>query len=120
MQGEAGFIAPGMSFSFVIRFNAPSIESFRDEFLFRTEEEKVSMPIIAHRTPPQLNLPSIVNFGTILVAQKKRVIYPITNTGGQSHCRVRLIADEKLVRTLFYCLLTVFKGQGLCVYNSSS
>jgi hypothetical protein len=97
MQGECGFVAPGMTFTFVIKFLPPNIESFKDEFMFRTEEEKITIPITAHRTPPLLDLPSTIHFGTCLVSQTKKVVIPVKNTGGQSNCRVRLLADEKLV-----------------------
>ncbi len=55
-SGVTGDVAPGMSLTFAVTFQAPSFADFDDVLTFITEESSYKLPLRARREPPQINL----------------------------------------------------------------
>ena len=61
---DKGLIAPGMSGKILIHFHAVSLAEFDDEFVIKTEQQALKVPIRARREPPNLTLTEIMECGT--------------------------------------------------------
>ena len=55
-SGATGDVAPGMSLTFAVTFQAPSFADFDDNITFITEENSFKLPLKARREPPVISL----------------------------------------------------------------
>lgn len=60
-SGQTGDVAPGMSLTFGVTFQAPSFADFDDFITFITEENSFKLPLKARREPPIISLVNPMN-----------------------------------------------------------
>lgn len=60
-SGQTGDVAPGMSLTFGVTFQAPSFADFDDFITFITEENSFKLPLKARREPPMISLVNPMN-----------------------------------------------------------
>ena len=60
-SGNTGDVAPGMSLTFGVTFQAPSFADFDDFITFITEENSFKLPLKARREPPIISLVNPMN-----------------------------------------------------------
>ena len=83
-----GAVAPGISVTAVLTFTPDSLGDFNDQLEVETEGGSYTVPIIAHRDPPCLSLPSLLDVGACLVGDASRIAFSCTNTGGLGRFRL--------------------------------
>lgn len=79
---RAGSVAAGMHVYAEICFYPDSLGDYSDGILVETEGGSFRVPIIAHRQPPQLDIPSLLDIGVCLVGDAVHKVITCTNSGG--------------------------------------
>uniref|UniRef100_A0A671RCN3 DLEC1 cilia and flagella associated protein n=1 Tax=Sinocyclocheilus anshuiensis TaxID=1608454 RepID=A0A671RCN3_9TELE len=70
--GEGGIVAPGMSCQYMVRFTPDSLADYEDVLIVEMQlPYPLIIPIEAHRPPPILSLPSVMDCGYCLVGGVK-------------------------------------------------
>ncbi|XP_038149593.1 deleted in lung and esophageal cancer protein 1 [Cyprinodon tularosa] len=79
---DGGIIAPGLSCKYTLRFTPDSLGDYEDFIMVETDSEQpLKVPIKAHRPPPVLTLPRVVDCGHCLVGGVKIVELRCQNVG---------------------------------------
>ncbi|CAG9311669.1 unnamed protein product [Blepharisma stoltei] len=81
---EKGEIAPGMSATILVRFHAVSLAEYDDEFLIKTEQDPIVVPLRARREPPNLTLVEVMDCGTIWIGDRVDISFRCQNVGGSA------------------------------------
>ncbi|XP_069559633.1 deleted in lung and esophageal cancer protein 1 [Brachyistius frenatus] len=80
--GEGGFVAPGMSCKYTLRFAPDSLEDYKDFVVVETQAEHLFVvPVEARRPPPVLTLPRFLDCGYCLIGGVKFVEFLCQNVG---------------------------------------
>ena len=91
---ERGDIAPGMSITMVVAFQAPSFADFDDFVVFVTEENSFKIPIRARRDPPIINLTNPMNAMDSWIGDRVDMVFRCQNTGGDGGFKFFCERDE--------------------------
>ncbi|XP_060755864.1 deleted in lung and esophageal cancer protein 1 [Neoarius graeffei] len=76
--GDGGIVAPGMSCQYTVRFAPDSLADYEDFLVVETQSPyPLIIPLEAHRPPPVLTLPAVLDVGYCLVGGVKytNVVY---------------------------------------------
>lgn len=98
----SGLIAPGMHVQLRLRFAPDSRADYKDTIQVIYEgsnagqREEFSIPLAAHRTPPELSIPLVLWAQNTLVGTFSTTRLPCKNTGGRA--RFWLMTEEAWVR----------------------
>ncbi|XP_062841946.1 deleted in lung and esophageal cancer protein 1 isoform X2 [Trichomycterus rosablanca] len=80
--GEGGIVAPGMSCQYTVRFAPESLADYEDFLVVETQSSyPLIIPVEAHRPPPVLTLPAVLDFGYCLVGGVKFMDVVCRNDG---------------------------------------
>ncbi|KAI5617177.1 deleted in lung and esophageal cancer protein 1 isoform X2 [Silurus asotus] len=80
--GEGGIVAPGMSCQYTVRFAPDSLGDYEDFLLVETQSPyPLIIPLEAHRPPPVLTLPDVLDIGYCLVGGVKSIKVECCNIG---------------------------------------
>ncbi|KAK3541455.1 hypothetical protein QTP86_025941 [Hemibagrus guttatus] len=80
--GDGGIIAPGMSCQYTIRFAPDSLADYEDFLVVETQSpHPLIIPVEAHRPPPVLTLPAVLDLGYCLVGGVKPMNLLCRNDG---------------------------------------
>lgn len=81
--GEHGFVAPGMSCHYAVRFNPDSLRDYDDEIKIQTQSrEPIIVPLLGRRPPPKLTIPRVMDVGYCLLGGCQITHFMIKNAGG--------------------------------------
>ncbi|OMJ84270.1 hypothetical protein SteCoe_14614 [Stentor coeruleus] len=83
-DSEMGLVAPGMSAKVLVHFHAASLAEFDDEFMIKTEQNTIKVPLRARREPPHLTLQDIMECGTTWVGDRADLTFRCQNLGGSA------------------------------------
>lgn len=89
-----GDVAPGMSLSMSIAFNAPSFADFDDIITFVTEESSFKIPIKARRDPPSISLTNPMDCLNSWLGDRVDMAFRCVNTGGDGGFKFFCEKDE--------------------------
>ncbi|KAG7317632.1 hypothetical protein KOW79_018667 [Hemibagrus wyckioides] len=80
--GDGGIIAPGMSCQYTVRFAPDSLADYEDFLVVETQSPyPLIIPVEAHRPPPVLTLPAVLDLGYCLVGGVKPMNLLCRNDG---------------------------------------
>ncbi|XP_056594485.1 deleted in lung and esophageal cancer protein 1 isoform X2 [Triplophysa dalaica] len=80
--GEGGIVAPGMSCQYTVRFTPDSLADYEDALVVETQSPyPLIIPVEAHRPPPILTLPSVLDCGYCLAGGVKFIEVFCRNEG---------------------------------------
>ncbi|XP_026793913.3 deleted in lung and esophageal cancer protein 1 isoform X1 [Pangasianodon hypophthalmus] len=80
--GDGGIIAPGMSCQYTVRFAPDSLADYEDFLVVETQSPyPLIIPVEAHRPPPVLTLPAVLDLGYCLVGGVKPMEVVCRNDG---------------------------------------
>ncbi|XP_053343905.1 deleted in lung and esophageal cancer protein 1 [Clarias gariepinus] len=80
--GEGGIVAPGMSCQYTVRFAPDSLADFEDFLVVESlSVHPLIIPLEAHRPPPVLTLPAVLDLGYCLVGGVKTMKVVCHNVG---------------------------------------
>ncbi|KAA0704760.1 Deleted in lung and esophageal cancer protein 1 [Triplophysa tibetana] len=80
--GEGGIVAPGMSCQYTVRFTPDSLADYEDVLVVETQSPyPLIIPVEAHRPPPILTLPSVLDCGYCLAGGVKFIEVFCRNEG---------------------------------------
>ena len=91
--GDDGLIAPGMHCSVHVKFRPDSLSDYEDVLAVVTERGIISLPLVARRLPPNLNLPGTIAVGNCFVDGRRTVSLSVRNQGGAG--RFLIIPDSE-------------------------
>lgn len=98
----SGLIAPGMHVQLRLRFAPNSRADYKDAIQVIYEgsnagqREEFTIPLVAHRTPPELSIPLVLRAQNTLVGTFSTTRLPCKNTGGKA--RFWLMTEEAWAR----------------------
>ena len=93
-SGERGDVAPGMSLTFAVTFQAPSFSDFDDVITFITEENSFKLPLRARREPPQINLVNPMDCMNSWLGDRVDMAFRCVNQGGDGGFKFFCDKDE--------------------------
>lgn len=93
-SGEKGDVAPGMSLTFAVTFQAPSFADFDDFITFITEENSFKLPLRARREPPQINLVNPMDCMNSWLGDRVDMAFRCVNQGGDGGFKFFCDKDE--------------------------
>ena len=93
-SGETGDVAPGMSLTFAVTFQAPSFADFDDFVTFITEENSFKLPLKARREPPQINLVNPMDCLNSWLGDRVDMAFRCVNQGGDGGFKFFCDKDE--------------------------
>ncbi|KAI7792764.1 putative deleted in lung and esophageal cancer protein 1, partial [Triplophysa rosa] len=80
--GEGGIVAPGMSCQYTVRFAPDSLADYEDALVVETQSPyPLIIPVEAHRPPPILTLPAVLDCGYCLAGGVKFIEVFCRNEG---------------------------------------
>ncbi|XP_076868774.1 deleted in lung and esophageal cancer protein 1 isoform X2 [Brachyhypopomus gauderio] len=80
--GEGGIVAPGLSCQYTVRFAPDSLADYEDFLVVETQSPyPLIVPVEAHRPPPVLTLPPVLDYGYCLVGGVKFMEVVCRNEG---------------------------------------
>nr|XP_055038196.1 deleted in lung and esophageal cancer protein 1 isoform X1 [Misgurnus anguillicaudatus] len=80
--GEGGMVAPGMSCQYMVRFAPDSLADYEDILVVETQSPyPLIIPVEAHRPPPILTLPAVIDCGYCLAGGVKFIEVFCRNDG---------------------------------------
>ena len=91
---ERGDIAPGMSLTFSVIFQAPSFADFDDFVTFITEENSFKLPLKARREPPVISLVNPMNCLNSWLGDRVDMAFRCVNQGGDGGFKFFCDKDE--------------------------
>ena len=93
-SGVTGDVAPGMSLTFAVTFQAPSFADFDDILTFITEENSYKLPLRARREPPQINLVNPMDCMNSWLGDRVDMAFRCVNQGGDGGFKFFCDKDE--------------------------
>ena len=91
---KTGDVAPGMSLTFAVTFQAPSFADFDDFITFITEENSFKLPLRARRQPPQINLVNPMDCLNSWLGDRVDMAFRCVNAGGDGGFKFFCDKDE--------------------------
>lgn len=91
---EKGDVAPGMSLTFAVTFQAPSFADFDDFVTFITEENSFKLPLKARREPPSINLVNSMDCLNSWLGDRVDMAFRCVNQGGDGGFKFFCDKDE--------------------------
>jgi len=91
---KTGDVAPGMSLTFAVTFQAPSFADFDDFVTFITEENSFKLPLRARREPPIINLVNPMNCLNSWLGDRVDMAFRCVNNGGDGGFKFFCERDE--------------------------
>ena len=92
--GNTGDLAPGMSLTLSVCFQAPSFADYDDAITFVTEEDKFKLPLRARREPPVIKLVNPMDCMNSWLGDKVDMAFRILNEGGDGGFKFFCERDE--------------------------
>jgi len=89
-----GDIAPGMSITFSVTFQAPSFADFDDVITFVTEENSFKLPLRARRQPPKITLVNPMDCLHSWLGDRVDMAFRCVNNGGDGGFKFFCEKDE--------------------------
>eukprot|EP00762_Andalucia_godoyi_P001133 ANDGO_01955.mRNA.1 hypothetical protein (macronuclear) len=80
---QSGLVAPGMSCSFILTFKPQSLEPMFDSMTLCIDGDRYVYDVSAVRNPPDLDIPSIIQFSPCFVGQSSAYTTTVTNRGSR-------------------------------------
>ena len=93
-SGQTGDVAPGMSLTFGVTFQAPSFADFDDFITFITEENSFKLPLKARREPPIISLVNPMNCLNSWLGDRVDMAFRCVNQGGDGGFKFFCDKDE--------------------------
>ena len=93
-SNKTGDVAPGMSLTFTVNFQAPSFADFDDFVTFITEENSFKLPLRARREPPIINLVNPMNCLNSWMGDRVDMAFRCVNNGGDGGFKFFCERDE--------------------------
>ena len=93
-SGATGDVAPGMSLTFSVTFQAPSFADFDDSITFITEENSFKIPLKARREPPVISLVNPMNCLNSWLGDRVDMAFRCVNQGGDGGFKFFCDKDE--------------------------
>jgi hypothetical protein len=90
----SGDLAPGMSITMAVIFQAPSFADFDDNVTFITEEGSFKLPLSARRDPPVINLVNPMNCLNSWLGDRVDMAFRCVNNGGDGGFKFFCERDE--------------------------
>lgn len=91
---KTGDVAPGMSLTFAVTFQAPSFADFDDFITFITEENSFKLPLRARRQPPHISLVNPMDCLNSWLGDRVDMAFRCVNTGGDGGFKFFCDKDE--------------------------
>jgi len=85
---DVGSLAPGMSVRVTVKFEPDSLADYDDFLTVRSEAGDFPVRVWAHRPPPVLSIPALLDIGACLVGDAKSVTFTCRNDGGPGKFRL--------------------------------
>jgi hypothetical protein len=93
-NSTTGDLAPGMSLTMSVCFQAPSFADYDDKLVFVTEEDKFMVPLKARRDPPVIKLVNPMDCMNSWLGDKVDMAFRILNEGGDGGFKFFCEKDE--------------------------
>ena len=91
---KTGDVAPGMSLTLAVTFQAPSFADFDDFLTFITEENSFKIPLRARRDPPSINLVNPMDCLNSWLGDRVDMAFRCVNNGGDGGFKFFCEKDE--------------------------
>uniref|UniRef100_A0A0G4HXS3 MSP domain-containing protein n=1 Tax=Chromera velia CCMP2878 TaxID=1169474 RepID=A0A0G4HXS3_9ALVE len=91
---HTGLVAPGMKVETLIRFAPEAIEEMDDKIEVQTEAGTFDLKVFAKREPPDIEVPSPVDFGFTPPSVVRVITRKIRNFGGPANFLIRPAGEE--------------------------